>query len=66
MVLSPKSGQLAQLDFFKLKHFLLTSTDEISLCATLQALRWRVTRVSTSLKRQTLHSYSHFDILDCT
>jgi hypothetical protein len=43
----------------------VTSKDEITVCATLQALRWRVTRVSTHLKRQTLHAFSHFDILDC-
>ena len=43
----------------------MNSQEEISVCATLQALRWRVTRVTTHLKRQTLHAFSHFDILDC-
>ena len=35
------------------------------VCTTLQALRWRVTRVQSQVKRQTLHAYAHFDILDC-
>lgn len=53
------------MDFDKLKDFFLSSRDEIKTCATLQALRWRVTRVSTLVKKQTLYAYAHYDIMDC-
>jgi hypothetical protein len=42
---------LAPLDFEKLKQFFIESQDEMKICATLQALRWRVTRVTNSVKR---------------
>lgn len=61
-----QQSQLPPLDFDKLKHFFLNSTDEVTICATLQALRWRVTRVSVATKRQTLHTFSFYDILDCS
>lgn len=43
--------QLSPLDFDKLKNFLKTSNDEMKVCATLQALRWRSTRVSIPVKK---------------
>lgn len=35
----------------------------MQLCATLQALRWRLTRVNRSTRRSVLTAYIHFDIL---
>ena len=35
---------LASLNFSNIKHFLLNSEEEIKICATLQALRWRLTK----------------------
>ena len=43
--------QLAPLDFEKLKNFLKTNNDQIKLCATLQALRWRISRVGQAMRR---------------
>lgn len=43
--------QLAPLDFAKLKNFLKTNNDHIKLCATLQALRWRISRVGIAMRR---------------
>ena len=37
----------------------------VNICATLQALRWRLTRVKPWVRRQVLTSYAHFDIIDC-
>lgn len=60
-----KSGvQLAPLDFAKLKLFLTSCTDETQVCATLQALRWRMTRAGSRQRRQVLTSYIHYDILE--
>ena len=43
---------LVPLDFVKLKNFLMdVKSDEVHICATLQALRWRVTRVKPSMRR---------------
>ena len=36
--------ELAPLDFDKIKAFLVDSSEEIRVCATLQALRWRLTK----------------------
>jgi len=41
--------QLAPLDYMKLKRFLKSSNNEVELCATLQALRWRLSRVSRQM-----------------
>ena len=35
---------LAPLDYLKVKKFCIESTEEIKVCATLQALRWRLTK----------------------
>lgn len=56
--------QLAPLDFGKIKAFLRTSKDESQLCATLQALRWRISRVNHIMRRQATTAYIHFNLLD--
>ena len=57
---------LAPLNFQKIKNFLLTSQEELKLCATLQALRWRLTKAKRkSLVKQLIHLYMHFDLLGC-
>lgn len=64
MVVSLKD--LAPLNFGKIKHFLMNSTEELKICATLQALRWRLTKAKRkSLVRQVIHLYMHFDLLGC-
>jgi len=59
---------MAPLDFAKIKDFLRKSArnphHEVEVCATLQALSWRVTKVSPQIRRQNLHSYQHFDLLE--
>ena len=68
LALRRKMGQVsfAPLDFDKIKDFLLNAKDETQVCATLQALRWRVTKAPhRSAKREILHSYVHYDILGC-
>ena len=53
------------LDFAKLKAFFRDeSNNEVHVCTTLQALRWRLTRVSASMRRSTLTSFVHFDLLE--
>ena len=43
---------LVPLDFNKLKIFFKNeNSNETHICATLQALRWRLTRVSPSMRR---------------
>jgi hypothetical protein len=57
---------LVPLDYLKLKKFFLDpKSHEVHICATLQALRWRVTRVKPFMRRQVLTSYTHYDVLDC-
>ena len=59
---------MAPLDLNKVKDFLRKSARnphlELEVCTTLQALSWRITKVSSAIRRQNLHSYSHFDILE--
>mgnify|MGYP000941287617 CR=1 FL=1 len=59
---------MAPLDFNKIKEFLRKSArnphHEMEVCTTLQALSWRITKVSAAIRRQNLHSYQHFDILE--
>ena len=43
----------------------MESRDELTVCATLQALRWRVTRVPQQVKKHSLHAFALFDVLDC-
>ena len=57
---------LVPLDFAKLKSFFLQkSATEVQVCATLQALRWRLTRVKSSMRREVLMSFAYYDLLDC-
>lgn len=59
---------MAPLDFNKIKEFLRknarNSAFELEVCTTLQALSWRITKVSRQIRRQNLHSYQHYDILE--
>ena len=56
---------LVPLDFGKLKAFFRSEqANETHICATLQALRWRLTRVSPSMRRSILTSFVHFDLLE--
>lgn len=59
---------MAPLDYNKIKDFLRKSArnphHESEICATLQALSWRITKVSAAIRRQNLHSYQHFDLLE--
>jgi len=58
--------ELAPLDFAKIKKFLIDSTEEIRVCSTLQALRWRLTKTKRKqLVKLVILSYAHFDLLDC-
>ena len=55
---------LAPLDYEKIKSFLVNSTEEIKVCATLQALRWRLTKTKRKqLVKFVIHAYQHFDLL---
>lgn len=59
------SVSLVPLDFAKLKAFFRDeSNNEVHVCTTLQALRWRLTRVSASMRRSTLTSFVHYDLLE--
>lgn len=56
---------LVPLDFAKLKAFFKTQiANEIQICATLQALRWRLTRVGAAMRKQIMLSYIHYDLLE--
>ena len=59
---------MAPLDYNKIREFLRKSCrnphHEVEVCATLQALSWRITRVKPSIRRQNLHSYQYYDILE--
>lgn len=59
---------MAPLDFNKIKEFLRKNARnlalELEVCTTLQALSWRITKVSRQIRRQNLHSYQHYDILE--
>ena len=58
--------ELAPLDYVKIKQFLLESTEEIRVCSTLQALRWRLTKTKRKqLVKFVIHAYAQFDLLDC-
>lgn len=60
----PIQISLAPLDYDKIKKFLLESDDDLKVCATLQALRWRVSKTrSYSQRAEVLHTYWHYDIL---
>lgn len=59
---------MAPLDYNKIRDFLRKSArnhhHELEVCTTLQALSWRITKVSSVIRRQNLHSYQHYDILE--
>jgi hypothetical protein len=58
---------LAPLNFQKIKHFLMTSNDELKICATLQALRWRLTKGKRkSLVKKIIFLYMNYDLLGCS
>ena len=58
--------ELAPLDYGKIKRFLVESNEEIRVCATLQALRWRLTKIKRKqLVKLVIHAYQHYDLLDC-
>jgi hypothetical protein len=60
----PINISLAPLDYDKIKKFLLESDDELKICATLQALRWRISKTRNySQRAEVLHTYWHYDIL---
>jgi hypothetical protein len=49
---------LVPLNFQSIKQFLLHSTEEIKICATLQALRWRLTKTKRKqLVKFAIYSY---------
>ena len=61
---SPYLGSCA-LDFDTLKHTLLTSEDTSEICSILEALRWRISCVSSSLeKRENCILLTSNDILE--
>jgi hypothetical protein len=57
------------LDFIRVKDFISEEGDEdheIKVCATLQALRWRITKVKRKYQiKQSIHAYMHYDLLGC-
>jgi len=58
--------ELAPLDYVKIKSFLMGATEEIKVCATLQALRWRLTKTKRKqLVKLVIHAYAQYDLLDC-
>ena len=58
--------ELAPLDYSKIKKYLVESNEEIRISATLQALRWRLTKVKRKqLVKLVIHAYQHYDLLDC-
>lgn len=63
----PPPQDLAPLDFAKIKEFLLNFDEEIKVSATLQALRWRLTKTKRKQNvRLVIYTYQHFDLLGCT
>ena len=58
--------ELAPLDYNKIKKYLIESTEEIRVCASLQALRWRLTKTKRKqLVKLAIHAYQNYDLLDC-
>jgi len=54
------------VDYKKVKQFLLTSIDDLKICAVLQALRWRITRNKKRTGRLSIMSeYIREDLLGC-
>lgn len=60
----PVMVPLAPLDYDRIKKYLLEGKDELKICSTLQALRWRISKArSYSRRTEVLHTYMHYDIL---
>lgn len=58
--------ELAPLDYSKIKKFLIDSNEDIKVCATLQALRWRLNKTKRKqLVKLVIHAYMKYDLLDC-
>jgi hypothetical protein len=58
---------IAPLDFEKIKQFLVVFDEEIKVCATLQALRWRLTKTKRKQAvKLVIFSYQHYDLLECS
>lgn len=59
---------MVPLDYNRIRTFLAKhladASKEVEVCATLQALSWRITKVRRTIRRQNLHSYSMYDILE--
>ena len=54
------------IDYKKVKQFLFTATDDLKLCALLQAIRWRITRNRKRSGRLAVMSeYVKEDLLGC-
>ena len=64
----PVQAGMSALDFQKIKDFLTANLTEFNheaeVCATLQALSWRINRTKGSIRRYNLQLYSHFDLID--
>ena len=44
----------------------MNSNEELKICATLQALRWRLTKAKRkSLVKQVIYLYMNYDMLGC-
>ena len=57
---------MAPLEYDKIKRYLIESTEEIRVCATLQALRWRLTKTKRKqLVKLVIYAYQNYDLLDC-
>jgi len=57
----------APIDFNNVKSFLMSSQEDIKICATLQALRWRITKTKRKVfTKQMILTYMHFDLLGCS
>lgn len=57
-----------QLDHGKIKEYLsqniLDPSKEVEVCATLQALSWRITKVRKSIRKVNLHFFQMYDVLE--
>lgn len=63
----PEFEEHSPLDYAKIKQFLLHFEEEIKISATLQALRWRLTK--TKRKQQVklcIYAYQQYDLLGCS
>lgn len=46
---------------------MLNSKEEMKVCATLQALRWRLTKTKRKqLVKLVIHAYQNYDLLSCS